>query len=61
MIQQNLYWIPGPWKGRLAITPRPRGGDWIEDEMKSWCDQSINVVVSLLEPSENREFGHKTG
>src|SRR5713101_5776373 len=27
------YWIDGPWPGRLAIVPRPRGGDWLEDEV----------------------------
>ena len=32
----ELYWIPGPWLGRLAIMPRPRGGDWLEDEIRSW-------------------------
>lgn len=55
-MESKLYWIPGPWKGRLAIAARPRGGDWVEDEIRSWRNQSIGLVVSLLEPSENREF-----
>jgi len=26
----KVYWIAGPWQGRLGIVPRPRGGDWLE-------------------------------
>ncbi len=48
----ELYWIPGPWAGRLAISARPRGGDWLEDEMRGWRNEGIDVVVSLLEPDE---------
>src|SRR5262245_3651932 len=35
-MRTNLFWIPGPWPGRLAIMPRPRGGDWLADEIQSW-------------------------
>lgn len=48
----TLYWIDGPWAGRLAISARPRGGDRLEDEVKSWKSAGINVVASLLEPEE---------
>ena len=34
-MRTELYWIEGPWRGRLAIMPRPRGGDWLEDEIQS--------------------------
>jgi protein-tyrosine phosphatase len=50
------YWIEGPWKGRLAIVPRPRGGDWLEDEVSDWRKAGIDVVVSLLTPDEVTEF-----
>lgn len=52
----NCYWLPGPWKGRMAIAPRPRGGDWLADEIASWKSQSISFVVSFLEPAEIAEF-----
>lgn len=52
----TLYWVEGPWKGRLAIAPRPRGGDWLADEAKSWKELGIGVVVSLLTPSEVSAF-----
>jgi hypothetical protein len=48
----DLFWIPGPWRGRLAIATRPRGGEWLEDEANSWRRAGIQVVVSLLEPAE---------
>ena len=50
------YWLPGPWPGHLAIIPRPRGGDWLEDEVRSWRDLGLNVVVSLLTPAEITEL-----
>jgi protein tyrosine phosphatase (PTP) superfamily phosphohydrolase (DUF442 family) len=49
-----IYWIAGPWPGRLAIVPRPRGGDWLEDELAAWRGQGIDVVVSTLEPDEEK-------
>ena len=47
-----LYWIDGPWPGKLAMAARPRGGDWLEDEIKSWQQAKIHTVLSLLEPAE---------
>jgi protein-tyrosine phosphatase len=44
--------VPGPWRGRLAVATRPRGGDWLEDEASGWRRAGLNVVVSLLEPEE---------
>jgi len=45
--------------GRLAISARPRGGDWLEDEVTGWRKQGIDVVVSLLTPDENEELDLK--
>ena len=52
----QLYWIQGPWPGRLAISARPRGGDWLEDEISGWRSAGIDAVVSLLTPQENQEL-----
>lgn len=52
----NVYWIEGPWPGRLAIVPRPRGGDWLEDEVRSWRESGLTEIVSLLTPEEVMEF-----
>jgi protein-tyrosine phosphatase len=48
----RLFRIDGPWPGHLAISPRPRGGDWLEDEIQGWQAFGINTVVSLLTPDE---------
>ena len=51
-MRADLFWIPGPWRGRLAIAARPRGGDWLDDEATAWRGAGIDVVVSLLEDDE---------
>jgi protein-tyrosine phosphatase len=40
----------------LAIMPRPRAGDWLEDEIDKWQREGLNMVVSLLEPVEIAEL-----
>jgi len=52
----KLYWIDGPWPGKLAISARPRGGDWLEDEVAGWRQEGVDVVISLLTPSENEDL-----
>ena len=52
----ELRWVEGPWKGKLAIAARPRGGDWLEDEIEAWRRLGITTVVSLLTPEEEREL-----
>jgi protein-tyrosine phosphatase len=55
-MRTELYWIDGVWPGRLAIMPRPRGGDWLEDEIQGWRRATVNVVVSLLTCEEQSEL-----
>jgi protein-tyrosine phosphatase len=52
----ELYWIEGPWPGRLAISARPRGGDWLVDEISRWRKNGVDTVVSLLTPAEVEEM-----
>ena len=51
-----LYWIEGPWAGRLAVSPRPRGGDWLRDEIINWQKSGVDVVVSLLAGEEIQDL-----
>jgi protein-tyrosine phosphatase len=53
----ELFWIPGPWRGHLAIAARPRGGDWLEDEVRGWHQAGLDMVISLLEEDETSELG----
>jgi protein-tyrosine phosphatase len=48
----ELFRIEGPWPGQLAISARPRGGDWLQQEILAWKRAGIDVIVSLLEPWE---------
>ena len=53
----RIYWIPDLPYGRLGMTARPRGNDWLADEIRYLKMQGIQRVVSLLESSELRELG----
>lgn len=55
-MRADVYWIAGPWPGLLGILPRPRGGEWLEDEVRSWQDAGLEMVVSLLTPHEVAEL-----
>lgn len=47
--------IGGP--GALAITPRPRGGDWLDDDVAALAQNGVGVLVSLLCDDEARDLG----
>jgi protein-tyrosine phosphatase len=52
----TVYWIGESSSGRMGIRPRPRGGDWLEDEVISLRQSKVDAVVSLLEPVEVSEL-----
>lgn len=52
----ELHWIDGPWPGKLAVAARPRGGEWLDDEIESWRQEGIGTVFSLLTPEEERDL-----
>jgi|SRR5437867_3612646 len=56
-MQPEIYWIPSPWSGRLAVLPRPRGDDWLEDEFSEFRRMGVDVMVSALESREADELG----
>ena len=56
MWKADVYWVPGPWPGHLGIVPRPRGGDWLTDEVRAWRSSDLDVVTSLLTPGEITEL-----
>jgi protein-tyrosine phosphatase len=50
------FWIDLKSEGRLGIMPRPRGGEWLPDEVQGWRNVGVNIVISLLEQSEIDEL-----
>jgi len=52
----GIFWVEGPWTGRLGVAARPRGGDWLQNEIGSWRRDGIDTIVSLLTPEEEKEF-----
>ena len=55
-MKNGIYWIEGPWIGRLGVAARPRGADWLDEELARWRRENVDTVVSLLTPEEESEF-----
>lgn len=56
MISTKLHWVDGIWPGRLALAARPRGGDWLADEIANWRSNGIDTVLSLLTAEEEKDL-----
>ena len=54
-MKAELYWILLKPR-RLGICPRPRGGDYLDDEIASLKNQGVDVLVSLLTDEERAEL-----
>lgn len=52
-----IYWIQDRPHPQLAIVPRPRGGDWLRDDLGLMREDGIDVLVSLLAPYEAWALG----
>lgn len=52
----ELYWVNGPWSGKLALAARPRGGEWLHDELGNWRREGVHTVFSLLTPEEEQDL-----
>ena len=52
----KVYWVDDSPSGRVGLMPRPRGGDWLADEVRSLRDSGVDVVVSMLELEEAEEL-----
>lgn len=50
-----IYPLTAYPKGYLVMMGRPRGGEWLDDEIVGLQHCGIHVVVSLLEPQESLE------
>ena len=52
----DIHWIDAPWPGRLAIFARPRGAEWLADDVHAWKAAGLDVIVSLLTQAESDAF-----
>lgn len=52
----NPFWIKTEGV-RIAIALRPRGRDWLSDDIGLLRREGVDVLVSALTPTENEELG----
>jgi protein-tyrosine phosphatase len=55
-MEPTLFTISRTGRGRLATMTRPRGGDWLTDELRDLAAAGVNVLVSLLSRAEVAEL-----
>lgn len=59
MVTTKIYWIEygkiGP--KQLGLMARPRGNDWLEDEIRGLQMGGVKTVISLLEHAEVEDLG----
>jgi len=56
MLLPDIYWIKDFLAGNLAIMPKPRSNEWLEDEIQEFNNQGVNLVVCLLTTDEIYEL-----
>jgi protein-tyrosine phosphatase len=52
----DVFWIPCDTLGRIGIATRPRGGDWLKEDIDSLHKAGTSLVVSMLTPDESLEL-----
>ena len=56
-MKATIYPITAAAPNRIAIVARPRGGDWLCDELSAPSREGIDVLVSMLTEQESNELG----
>ena len=56
-MRPDLFTISRSGSGHLSTMTRPRGGDWLTDELDHLALAGVSVVVSLLTDAEAAELG----
>lgn len=52
----SIYWIDVQ-QVRLGIMARPRGNDWLVDDLRALKQSGVDVIVSVLTAPEAEELG----
>jgi protein-tyrosine phosphatase len=53
----NVFWLPSFASGSIGIALRPRGGDWLHDDVARLRAEGVDLLVSLLTTKEQVELG----
>jgi len=49
---EEVFWVEGDPAFKLAIVLKPRGDDWLRDDLLRMKRSGVDTLVSLLEPDE---------
>ncbi|MFD8597852.1 tyrosine protein phosphatase [Kitasatospora sp. NPDC059646] len=55
-MRPTLFTVERPGPGRVSTMARPRGGDWLADELAALAAAGVTDLVSALTPSECAEL-----
>ena len=56
----KIYWLHSfENTSKLGTMARPRGNEWLEEEVLSLKKQNVQLIVSLLDRNEIYELGLK--
>lgn len=56
-MKSEICWVDIEGPGRLAIMPRPLGGESLDDEIRELREEGVSVLVSLLTEGEADVYG----
>lgn len=56
-MRPTLYRIDTPGPGSLATMAKPRGDDWLDDEMAALVEAGVDVLVCAMPAAERAEVG----
>ena len=56
-MKATLYPITDAFPNHIAIIPRPRGNDWLCEEIGALSREGIEILVSMLTDAEAEELG----
>lgn len=52
----ELFWVDAGAPGRAAVATRPRGGMFLEDDLRRLRDDGVDVLVSALSSKDIRDL-----
>lgn len=55
-VKAEIFTVRGAGPGKLSTMARPRGGDWLVEEMTALRRAGVDILVSMLMPLEAHEL-----